>query len=278
MLLYVLRLTATTVLCASLALPLSSQIPAVQSVRPPLEVKVDGRIDDWPASSFILDAKSGTEFAFLNDARAFYILLVARKPEARTSLESTGITVLARSRDAKTSRGVLFVKRRVPAETCIRWQESQGALLTEEEKTKLRAVADCDLCLAFAVTEKGSIFGPLRRLPEGDPPECGVSEEASATVYELKIPLTRPDLVPGGLGASPGESVRLSFEWGGASRKVLSPKSTREASALEQQGALAGSGITWAQEFLDAFDSLSRPTMGTKPLSFTVEVRLAEAE
>ena len=265
-------------LCASLSMPVSSQAQVVQSAKPALEVKVDGQSDDWRASSWILDAKSGTEFAFQNDGRALYVLLVVKKPEARTSLESTGITVLARRGKAKTARGVLFVKRKVPPETYIRWRESQGALLTESEKSKLRAAAKHDLCLSFAVAEKGSTSGPLRRLPEGDPPECGVSEDESAAVYELKIPLASPDLIPGGLGASPGDDLRLSFEWGGAARKVLSTKSTREASALEQTGALAGSGVTWAQEFLDTFDSLSRPTIGTKTFSFAVDLHLGEAE
>ena len=40
---------------------------------------------------------------------------------------------------------------------------------------------------------------------------------------------------------------------------------------------MSGTGRTWGQEFLDTFDSLSRPTMGTKKFSFAVDVRLADA-
>jgi hypothetical protein len=274
----VLRSFLLAALCVSLSLPLLPQVPAVQSNEASPDVRIDGQTGDWTASQLVLDAGSGTEFAFQNNGRELYILLVLKKPEARVSLESTGMTVLARTEGTKTSRGVLFLKRTVPAETFILWQESQGTLMTEGEKTKLRGAVQHDLYLAFAVGERGSTYGPLRRLPESNPPEFGVSEEAAGTIYELKIPLVAADLVPGGVGASPGDNVRISFEWGGAARKILSTKSTREATPMEKRGDLSGSGRTWAQEFLDTFDSLSRPTMGTKKFSFAVDVTLAEAK
>ncbi len=271
-----LRSWAAAAFCLVFSLPMIGQAPTIQSGAAAAGVKIDGQTADWPVLSLILDAKSGAMFAFQNDGRYLYIRLVLKKPEARVSLESTGMTVLARTAGAKTSRGVLFLKRTVPAETYIRWHESQGALMTEGEKAKLREAAQHDLCLAFAVGTGGSTYGPLRRLRESEPPEFGVSEDAAGMVYELKIPLPSPDLVPGGLGVSPGETVHISFEWGGASRKVLSPKTTVEASALEQSADVSGSGVTWAQEFLDTFDSMSRPTRGTKKFSFAVDVKLSE--
>ncbi len=266
------------VLCVFLSLSILAQVPAVQSNEATPIVQIDGQTHDWSASKFVLDAKSGTEFAFQNDGRDLYILLVLKKPEARESLESTGMTVLARSGGNKTARGVLFLKRKVPAETYIRWHESHGAIMTEGEKTRLRDAVQHDLCLAFAVRESGAIYGPLRRLPESNPPEFKVSEDVAGMIYELKIPLSLPDLVPGGLGASPGDNVRISFEWGGAARKISSTKSTREATPLEKKSDLSGSGRTWAQEFIDTFDSLSRPAMRTKKFSFAVDVRLSEAK
>ena len=265
------------VLCVFLSLPLHAQVPTVHSNKASPTVKIDGQTGDWSAAKLVLDAKSGTEFAFQNDGRDLYVLLILKKPEAWESLESTGMTVLARARRAKTARGVLFLKRKVPAETYIRWRESQGAIMTEGEKTRLREDVQHDLCFAFAVGERGAIYGPLRRLSRSKPPEFGVSEDPARTIYELKIPLSLPDLVPGGLGLSPGDSVRISFEWGGAARRIFSTRSTPEAPPVEKKGDLSGRGVTWAQEFLDTFDSLSRPTRGTKKFSFAVDVRLAEA-
>ncbi len=111
-------------------------------------------------------------------------------------------------------RGVLFLKRTVPAETYIRWHESQGALMTEGEKAKLREAAQHDLCLAFAVGTGGSTYGPLRRLRESEPPEFGVSEDAAGMVYELKIPLAQSDQEAISVGAPAGGTVGIGFETG----------------------------------------------------------------
>ena len=263
-------------LCLSLPLPLPAQVPAAQSVEAVPAVNIDGQNGDWPGSKLVLDSKSGAEIAFRNDGRVLHVLFIVKKPEPRVSLQSTGLMVLARKEGSKASRGVLFLKRTVPAETYIRWREVQGDLLKEEEKAKLRGALQHDLCFAFAVGAGGSIYGPLRRLPGSEPPESAVSEAASETIYELKIPLLSPNLVPGGLGVTPGENFRISFEWGGTSRSVLSPKTTEAASPLDQRADVSGSGVTWGQEYLDSFDSLSRPAKGTKKFSFAIDVRLAE--
>jgi hypothetical protein len=192
------------------------------------------------------------------------------------SLASTGLTVLAGAPGTrKLERGVLFLKRTVPADAYIGWQESQGADLTDAEKAKLRAAVQHDLCLAFAVGAKGSTHGPLRRLSDSEPPEFAATEGPSGTVYELKIPLAAPDLIPGGIGTAPGKSVRISFEWGGAARKMSGTKAIRETPPAEA-GGLFGVA-TPAQEFLNMFDAMSRPTANTKKFSFAVVVTLAEA-
>jgi hypothetical protein len=38
----------------------------------------------------------------------------------------------------------------------------------------------------------------------------------------------------------------------------------------------SGTGRTWGQEFLDDFDSMSWPSLGTKKFTFAVDVKLAE--
>jgi hypothetical protein len=273
----ILQSVPPAALWVSLSLPLPSQIPAAQSGEARPAIVIDGQTGDWTEPKFLLDSKSGAEIAFQNDGRYLYILFAVKKPETRDSLESTGLTVLTPAGRTKASRGVLFLRRRVSADTYIRWQESQGELLTEGEKAKIRETAQYNLCFAFGVGAGGSTYGPLLRLRESEPPEFGVSESAAETIYELKIPLQPPDVVPGGLGTPAGENIRLSFEWGGKARKVFSTKTTRGTTPLEKMADVAPSGVTWAQEFLDTYDSLSRPTTGTKKFSFAVEVKLAGA-
>jgi len=260
-----------------LFIPLPAQVAPTPSPEASPEIKIDGQTGDWPAPKIVRDAKTGVEVAFQNDGRNLFVLFIARKPEARESLASTGLTVLARDRGTKTSQGVLLLTRTVPAEAYIGWHESQGAFMTEAEKTSIREVGRHDLCLTYAVGASGSIHGPLRRLDNaGAPPECAVSEEVSGTTYEIRIPLSPPGIVPGGLSIAPGETVKISFDWGGASRRSQGTKATRETPPSER-GGLEGVASP-AQEFLNMFDPLSRPTRGAKKFSFAVDVKLADAK
>lgn len=264
-------------ICACLDLPLLAQVQVTQSRLTAAAVMTDGRAGEWRDTAGVRDIKSGVKLAFQNDGRDLYILIVFQKPEALESLESTGLAVLARTAAArKLERGVLFLKRAVPAEAYIRWHEGQGTFLSAAEKDKLKNSVRQDLCLAFAIGAGGSTYGPLRRLVESDPPEFGAAEDPDAVTYELKVPLAPPDVVPGGIGASPGESVQLSFEWGGKARKLTGTKAVRETPPSEA-GGLFGVA-TPAQEFLNMFDPMSRPAATTKKYSVAIDVRLAEAK
>jgi hypothetical protein len=266
--------SAVSLLAAAAFCLLGSRPILPQSPAP----KIDGQTDDWRGEKFTRDVKSGAEMAFRNDRRNLYVLFVVKDAKPRESLDSTGLVVLAGKKTAKKpDRGVLFLKRQVPAESYILWQESQGLFLSDQEKDKLRDMIQRDLCLTFAVGALGSVYGPLRQLDrENIPPSFAAAESPEGITYELKIPLAEPAIVPGGLGLAPGETVRISFSWGGATRKILSTKATR-ATPPSEQGGLSGVASP-AQEFLNMFDALSRPTMGTKKFSFAVDVRLAEIQ
>lgn len=262
-------------LAVLLSAPALAEVMAVQSRRVSAPVKVDGQGDEWRPADSPRDTKSGAEFRFQNDGRNLYILLTVNRPESSRSAESTGVTVLTRPGGTKKSlKGVLFLTRDVSAEDYIRWHESQGAVMTDGEKGKIKKTGRHSLFLAFAIDARGSTYGPLRHQAESDQPEFAVSRQGTETAYEFMIPLASPDLVPGGIGALPGQAVRISFEWGGAGKKTLSAKATRETPPAEK-GALSGSGGTWAQEFLDTFDSMSRPSLSAKKYAFAVDVKLA---
>jgi hypothetical protein len=253
----------------------SSAIPTAAS-RPALSpVSLDGLAGEWPPGARVRDEKSGGEFAFLNDGRNLYVLLVLKNPSARKSLDGTGMTILFRPAGTrKPATGVLFYTRNVRADAYIGWQESRGALLTDEEKTALKKTATHTVFLAFAVNEKGSMYGPLLRQSDLDPPDFRAIERADETTCEFRMPLAPSSEVPGGIGVDPGATVRVSFSWGGVERKNLSTMASRE-SPTSRSGYLSGTGRTWAQEFLDTFDAMSRPTTGTEAYAFSVDVTLA---
>jgi hypothetical protein len=254
----------------------AATVPAVLSSRSSSPVRLDGKIDEWASVARITDDKAGVEFAFQNDARNLYVLVVIKRPEAMQSAEATGMTVLGRPAGSrKPAKGVLFLTRDISADGYIVWRESQGAILTEAEKAGIRKTPLHPVSLAFAIDAKGSSYGPLRRQTDIVPPDSSVAEQEAGPAFEFRIPLASPDLVAGAIGGTPGAIVRISFEWGGTDRKNLSTQAGRE-SPDSRSGYVSGTGRTWGQEYLDNFDSMSRPTMGTKKFSFAVDVRLAD--
>jgi hypothetical protein len=255
--------------------PASSAIPTAASRPAVSPVSLDGLADEWPPGARVRDEKSGAEFAFLNDGRNLYVLFVLKNPSARKSLEGTGMTILFRPAGTrKPATGALFYTRNVPADAYIGWQESRGALLTDEEKTALKKTATHAVFLAFAVNEKGSMYGPLLRQSDLDPPDFRAVAGPDETTCEFRIPLAPSSLVPGGVGADPGTIVRVSFGWGGVERKNLSTPSSRESPSVSS-GYQSGTGRTWGQEFLDTFDAMSRPTTGTEKYAYSVDLKLA---
>ena len=255
----------------------AATVPAVLSSKPLAPIRLDGKTDEWTSAARITNDKIGAEFAFQNDARNLYVLIVMKKPEPIQSVEATGMTVLGRPGGSrKPAKGVLFLTREINADGYIVWRERQGAILSEEEKAAIRKTPRHPVSLAFAIDAKGSSYGPLQRQTDVFPPDSSVSQMEAEQAFEFRIPLASPDLVPGAIGGTPGAIVRISFEWGGTSRRSLSTQAGRE-SPNSKSGYQSGTGRTWGQEFLDSFDSMSRPTMGTKTFAFTIDVRLADA-
>jgi len=266
------------VLCLASAVS-AATVPAVRSGKLASPIRLDGKADDWAGVPRVLDAKAGAEFAFQNDGRNLYVLVIMKKPEPLESIEATGMTILGRPDGSrKPAKGALFLAREISADGYIVWRESQGAILTDADKAEIRKTPRHPITLAFAVDAKGSAYGPLRKQTEAFPPDFGSSAQDGESVYEFRIPLASPDLVPGGIGGMPGASIRVSFEWGGRSRRSLSTEAGSKSSASTgASGYLSGTGRTWGQEYLDSYDPMSRPTLGTKKFSFAVDVTLADA-
>jgi hypothetical protein len=238
-------------------------------------ILIDGQVTDWPPGNLMNDPKSGADFAFMNDGRNLYGLLLLNSSETRVSLEATGLTVLFRLEESrKPERGVLFLSREVRADTYIAWQESRGAVLTTREKEELRKTARHTLVLAFAVDANGRTYGPLQPRAGTDSPVFYASTKGSETFCEFRIPLDSSDGVPGAIGARPGETLRISYEWGGSGQKGLTAKAGNQSQSWSS-GYVSGTGRTWAQEFQDMFDPMSHESRGTKSFAFAADVKLA---
>ncbi len=267
------------VLLFAAALPAAS-VPAVQSIKPASPLRLDGKLEDWAGVPRVTDPKTATEFAFQNDAKNLYVIVVVKDPAPRRAVVVTGMSILgAPSGKRKQAKGVLFLRREIGADGYIAWRESQGAILSDADKAEIRKTPRHSISVAYAKDAGGSSYGPLRKQTDVWPPDSEFSGQETEALYEFRIPLASPDLVAGGLGGTPGASIRVWFEWGGTSAGSLSTESGRKIPTNGTgSGYLSGTGRTWGQEYLDNYDPMSRPTVGdTKKFEFAVDVMLADA-
>lgn len=254
-------------------------IPAVQSGGLASPVRLDGKADEWTDVPRVADLKAGTEFAFQNDGRNLYVLVLIKDPEAGRAIGATGMVILGRpDGKRKQAKGALFMGRVISADGYIAWRESQGAVLTDADKDAIRKTPRHPIAVAFAIDAKGSSYGPLRKQTDVFPPDFSSSVSEAGAVYEFRIPLASPDTVPGGIGGVAGSPIRIWFEWGGTTGGSLSTESGRKIPTNGTgSGYLSGTGRTWGQEYLDNFDQMSRPSLNTKKYTFAVDVTLAGA-
>src|SRR5512144_738573 len=127
-------------------------IPAVQSGGLASPVRLDGKADEWTDVPRVADLKAGTEFAFQNDGRNLYVLVLIKDPEAGRAIGATGMVILGRpDGKRKQAKGALFMGRVISADGYIAWRESQGAVLTDADKDAIRKTPRHPIAVAFAI-------------------------------------------------------------------------------------------------------------------------------
>lgn len=263
---------------AVLAGPCLAQDKAVASVWAEFPVKIDGLSQDWPDATFLTDKKSKAEYAFKNDGANLYILFVFKEPQALSTLESSGMTVYY-TLDGKKKKGdgLRFLKRQLSAQDLIASLEEKGEVLTEERKAEI-------------LKQPGYVFyeGELVKPPKGtaqevppgqiDLPTFRDQRQQKVSFFEFRIPLEKVAQI-GGLGAKPGQTVTLGFEWGGMTKEMIAVQMTRtaESSTRASAGAASMESSMQGDERVDSGGSsgVRRNPLARKH-SFWVSVKLAD--
>jgi hypothetical protein len=238
---------------------------------------MDGLEEDWRPAVFYPEKKVRVDYAFKNDGRNLYILLVFNDAKYLSSIEATGMRIYCRGAgSAEDGIGILFIRKTITAEEYIVRLENQGTPLSDKDKEVLRISPRHSLFESYAVDRRGKTLPPPASASEADPPMFRAAKRDKATIYEFRIPLASSDVHPAVIGAGPGETVRVTFEWGGKSKQLLDARTSWESPAGASSGGLYDkNGETPAQQFLNAFDKMANPSVGTKQYSFQAVVNLA---
>ena len=243
----------------------------------PSPITIDGQDDEWPASSLYSEKKPGLKYAFQNDGRSLYILVVFQDSRSLEAVEATGMAVYYSPGGTKEKiNGTRFIKEDIPVERFISLLESQGKVVTDEDKGILRTRYHYPVFEAYAIDREGKYVPAAEGRPGQEPPVFRMAKKESAVIYEFRIPLEPRAPQPDGLGPAPANTVQVGLEWGGSAMKVLSTKTSwHSPQSIVSDGVYTGSGETRAQEFLSSFDGMSRPSDKTKEYSLWVGVSLA---
>ena len=240
-------------------------------------LKVDGRNDEWRSDNLYSEKNPDVSYAFKNDGRSLYVLFVFRDSKSLNSIEATGMTIYCNPEGpAKKNNGIRFIKESIPVDQFITLLEHQGKVLTEEDKGFLGTRSRYPVFEAYEIDNEGKVITPAEPQSDIEPPAFCADKKENIVTYEFRIPLAFGAPRPAAIGAEPGKTIKVFFEWGGSGKKILKAKASWPTPEDRVSGNVTtGADETRAQEFLSSFDAMSRPTLQTKEYSFWVDVKLA---
>ncbi len=250
-------------------------------------LRIDGQNQDWAGDALTTEKGVKVDYAFGNDGRNLYVLFIFNDPKFLSSIEATGITIYFSPEGKKQKDfGVRFKKKNVGPEEVIATYEKRGIALTEEKKQEIRATPKYNLFEADAVDKDGQVIAPAENQADVDPPAFRSARQGNLVVYEFRVPLVARDLHPAGVGAAPGQAIRVGFEWGGLTDEMkkamasnMGGQSTRAgASDVSMDETIRGGNENEGMAMGSSSPSLARMRMGPKKHSFWVDVALAQAQ
>jgi hypothetical protein len=216
---------------------LFAQVPAVDSVWTAQPPKIDGSAKEWEGAVLTPWEKGGVQYAFRNDANNLYVLFEIPDQKLRSTIEDLGLVVhVDPSGGESKDYSIHFRRKRITANESIALLEKEGPV-SDEQKAKMRATPYYNFYFAEVVDAKDEVV-PVPAGVAGPPALFRFSTEKKVLVFELMIPLVRANAALPGLGATPGATVSLGFEWGGATeaqRKALARSRGAQSDIANEQ-------------------------------------------
>jgi hypothetical protein len=222
-------------LFAVIALAAAAKDVPVKSVWAAVPPTVDGLPADWTNPVFVDVEDGDIGYAFANDAKNLYVLLMIRNPKAKSTIDQTGVTLYFAESKKQKDYGLLFHKIMINPDEYIARLEKQGPV-TDEAKAQIRSKPGYYLYAHEVIGAK----------PEGAPsteapvqsPVYKMGAQGQMQVYEFLIPLERPASTQAGVGTAPGKTIVVGLEYGGMT-DALRRQNAREQA---QRSSIAGDG------------------------------------
>jgi hypothetical protein len=218
-------------LALMVAAPSPAQSAAAESRWASGNIKIDGVAKEWDGIPPLTWEKAEIQYAFQNDGDTLYILFIFKNPKYRSSVEEEGLVVyIDEAGKTRNDYGISFRKRRITAGELLNLLAKEGPI-SEEQRTQAQAKPfydyyDSEVTAAKSESSQTPGAGAGRRAIFRYAPQ------QKTMVYEFAIPMNRVPPAAAGVGAQPGATISLGFEWGG-------PTAEQRKAMLRAQGGRA---------------------------------------
>lgn len=274
------------VLCFVAGAVWAQKTATASSVWTPMMLMIDGQPTEWANDRPTMDEKANAEFSFRNDANYFYAILTIKdvnkmRRNDLAALDLTGITMYYNiDGKKKKNDGLRFFGRVLNGEQMVASLEAQGQKLSEAQKTQILSQNVHVMYMYDLVNEREK--KRLANATVTDPPVFKFTQQGTLRYYEFRIPMTKDDAHPIGIGAAPGQDIMVGFEWCSITPNMLNQlaaqMNTQEMKASERSSGFnpgAEGGVSGMRG--DGDLSRIRRMMPTKRNVWTA-VKLAENE
>ncbi|HZX11435.1 MAG TPA: hypothetical protein VFG01_10870 [Acidobacteriota bacterium] len=250
------------------------------------KIVMDGSDEDWAKERIQTYDKYDIDYAFKNNENYLLALFVFKNPEYLTSVKESGIIVWLNTEGKKKKRyGIRFWNMRLTADQYIELLEKQQGELSEDQKNDIRVKKFYDIP-DIKVTNKDA-KSQLKEQVKVRPAAFESQEFDERIVYEFAIPLERPYDIAPGVGTTPGQTIKVCFEWGGITEGMKAQRA-KLAAAMDararDQGATGGATqerrVSDRMGRTDQVSSFARTMRRATPpeYNFWVDLKLAEKE
>jgi hypothetical protein len=211
-----------------LAAPSLAEGQVIDSLWQSDPMAIDGVAQEWETSAPVFDDGSQVQYALRNDGRNLYIIMVFRTPDRasrsktypKSTLDYTGMKIFFTAGEKNSKDyGILFQKKEYTADALIASMQKRGQAVTEEQKAEIRK-KPTHIVFSEEIIKPKKAVTPAETPADSDPPMYRQTDKGPLAVCEFRIPLNRVREL-GGLGAGPGQQIRLGFEWGGMTNQIL---------------------------------------------------------
>jgi hypothetical protein len=254
----------------------------VESQWAPALVKIDGWNTEWDAGALSSESKVSVDYAFMNDDKNLYILVVFKTRKFLSSIYQTGMKVFFSPEGKKgANSGIRFVATQLSADEYIELMEREIGPADEARKKAIRA-NPAYIVFGHQLITKGK-SGQYRLTG----PVFGNKSDKKTWNFEFSIPLEKLAELAPEIGAEPGKGFNVGFEWGGATEAIkkdlagrIGDRATSGAGGAAAAGELTGERRTEGAGLGDVERSGSQleqmRRMQPKKYSFWVDVKLAQ--